>query len=262
MSSTGPAPGKKKGCAGPGIMIALGLILAVVGGAVGIGLAIYGGANAVTDLNNVDDSVDVGTSATVSLDDGGYYLYLEGDGLFLDGEGFTRAPGVVEPTVTITDPSGGSVDLDDIAFDVTTSGIGGTDRIAYASFEADTTGEYTIDVAATDPPVDSIGIGPSIDLWGSLGSLAIGLAIGAGAAVIGMLLFVIGVVWLIVRSARKPKAPPYGGPMGPGPGAPGGWQGQPPQGWGGQSPTGPPPAGWGHPGPPGPPGPPGAPRPF
>lgn len=260
MSSTGRTPGKKKGCAGPGIMIALGVVLAVVGGAVGIGLVVYGGANAVTDLTDVDDSVDVGTTATVDLDEGGYYLYLQGDDLFLDGEGFTRAPGVVEPDVTITDPSGGTVDLDDIAFDVTTSGLGGTDRIAYASFDVDASGEYTIDVPETEPPVDSIGIGPSIDLWESLGSLAVGLAIGAGAAALGALLFLIGIVWLIVRSARKPKTPPYGAPMGPGQGPPGGWQGQPQPGWGGPPPGGGAPGGW--PGGPGAPGAPGPPRPF
>lgn len=260
MTSNGRPTGKKKGCAGPGIMIALGAVLAVVGGAVGIGLVIYGGANAVTDLNDVDDSVDVGTTATVDLDEGGYYLYLQGDDLFLDGEGFTRAPGVVEPDVTITDPSGGTVDLDDIAFDVTTSGLGGTDRIAYASFEADTSGAYTVDVPDTEPPVDSIGVGPSIDLWASLGSLAVGLAIGAGAAALGAFLFFIGIIWLIVRSARKPKAPPYGGPTGPGSGAPGGWQGQPQPGWGAPPPVGGAPGGW--PGGPGAPGAPGPPRPF
>lgn len=244
MSSSATPPGakKKKGCAGPGVMIAIGAVLAVVGGVVGIGLVVYGSANAVTDLTDVDDSVEVGTTATVDLDEGGYYLYLQGDDLFLDDEGFTRSPAVVEPDVTITDPSGGSVDLDDITFDVTTSGLGGTDRIAYASFEAGTSGGYTIEVPDTEPPVDSIGVGPSIDLWGSLGSLAVGLAIGAGAAAVGGLLVVIGIVWAIVRYSRRPKNPPGFGPPGYGPpgyGPPG--QGAP--GWG--PPQGPQAPGWG-----------------
>ena len=253
MGSNATPPGtKKKGCAGPGIMIAIGALLAVAGGVVGIGLVIYGGANAVTDFNNVDTSVDVGTTATANLDEGSYYVYLQGDDLFLDAEGFTRSPAVVDPTVTVTDPSGTTVSLGDIGIDVTTSGLGGTDRIAFASFDADSSGEYTIEVSENDPPVASVGIGPAIDLWGSLGSLAVGLAIGAGAAAVGGLLVVIGIVWAIVRYSRRPKNPPGFGPPGygpPGNGPPGygppgyGAPGQGAPGW--APPQGPQAPGWG-----------------
>ena len=251
-------PPKKKGCAGPGAVIIIGALLTVVGGIAGIGLFIYGIGQTVTSFDDIEGEIPTGSVGTLELEEGGYYLYMQGEDLVTnsgsssdfggDDTGLEPIFGLVEPDVTITGPDGSDVSVGSTGIEVLTSFS--VHRVGFASFQADRTGTYTFSVSEGDPQVDAVAVGPEIDLFGALGGLTIGLVVGFVVGGLGVVMFIAGIIWLIVRSTRKPKTPPpgqWGGgqPQSTGqtPGtAPGQWNqpgqqpGQAPGQWGGQQP--------------------------
>lgn len=212
---------RRRGCLGPGLLVGGGFLLAVVGLATALALFVYAGSEAFRDVTNLAGSVPAGSSEVLDLDDGEYVVYLEGPSLFeAAGDGTTeRRSDLVEPEVTILDPDGVAVGTDEIGADIDIGGFDGTDRIAHLTFDAPTTGAYTVDVSDPGGPVTSVGVGPALDVGAALGTLAVALVVGLAAGVVGTSLVIGGAVWAIVRASRRPTPPPP--PWGPpGAGAP------------------------------------------
>jgi hypothetical protein len=177
--------------------------------------------------DRVDDFDRADLPATFSVEitsTGGYSIYHEYDGASDD---FGWSP---DPVVTVTDPSGAVVDLDDYVGSITYSASGHEGEGLY-TFDADETGTY--EVTAEGEPGDGIAVGRGIGsglVAAIVGSLALGLlAVIAGVVVA----IVVGVKRSGNRRALMPPAPFSG------------WGPPPPPGWGAPPGYGPPPGGAG-----------------
>lgn len=146
------------------------------------------------------------------------------------------------PSVSVTDPSGNSVN---VVSSASTSGSDGASEFrSIGYFTATTTGAYEISVGGSSSSSAKVYVA-SVDLSGAGMKLAIGIGVGFLLFIVSIIL---AIVWLVRRSKnKKSSAPPYQGGAygGPPPGPPGGGYGAPP--------SGPPGGGYGAP-PPGPPG--------
>lgn len=250
---------------GAKILLILGLLLLVVGivvGRSGVGRV----ERTVTDIRNNGDDVRNGLllelsvpgDGEVDLEPGRYdvfALYSLGSTGFRPRTTTTSGPVVTdgtgttpdelddpdefeEPDVTITDPDGRPVFLDEPSIESMFSGAAG-ELYALHSFRIDVAGTYR--VAATGGEADKVGVGPTLD-DGTIGRLVASGAltlVGFLGAGIGFILAAAGGIWFLVGG----KPPPTAGPWGSAPGvtvAPG---------WGGPS-YGPAPGAWGAPGPP------------
>jgi hypothetical protein len=211
------------------------------------------GINAYTDRVDGFERLPVPGTSEVTFDaTGGYSVYHEHESL---DSIYSR---VEDPTVTITDPAGNDVDLDD--YDTTvTYNEGDQDGEGLWTFEVDEPGTY---VVTTDgDPESTVAIGRGI------GSGIVATVVGS--ITVGSLSVIAGIAIAIIVGVRRsqnrnrlrgplpPPGPPgwgsYGPPPGPygapapGPAYPGGYA-YPPGGYGyppGQPVAGPPPS---HPG--------------
>ncbi len=217
-------------------------VVAALIGVVGIIIAVVILARSIgTYADRIDDFDRALLPATLEVeiaDTGGYSIYHEYDGA--DGDyGFAY-----DPDVTVTDPSGDLVPLDDYVGSVTYSASGHEGEGLF-TFAADEPGAYQVSATGDTGSGIAVGRGVGRGLVGAiLGSLAIGtITVLAGA----VLAIVVGVRRSGSRRALMPT-PAFGGWNPP---QPPGWGGPPAQGWGG-----PPAPGWGGPGGYGPPPPP------
>ena len=227
-----------------GYWIAGGILLIGCGAAiVWFVLAIVGQINAPDDF----DRIAIPGTKTLTLDEGEWVVYYEST---LDwGSYYTP------PSVTVSDARGRDVALRYHSSSSYTQG--GRRGESLWSFDAPTSGAYTIDVATVGEPVSTrggqIAVGRPLFSGGAVASILGSIALGAVS-------FIAGLVVLIVTIVRRGRAKrPLPGPYGSG--AHGGVPGMVP--YGGPSPYGSPsaPAGWPPPAPaapswPPPPGPP------
>jgi hypothetical protein len=189
------------------------------------------------------DRADVPASLRVEIaQPGGYSIYHEYSGA-IDDVTYQR-----EPTVTVTDPSGGEVELD--TYDsVVTYGASGYEGEGLFTFEAAEAGTY--EVTAEGDPRSGVAVGRGLGRGLSVyigGSIAVGLLGVVGGSVVAV---VVGVKRGQSRRALRPvlafsgwgSAPGWGGSPGSvGPYAPvdAPRPTGPPPGWGGQTgPAGP-----------------------
>lgn len=187
----------------------VGFAMLVVGIAVGIGFSIYGTVVIINELQ-ILSGVRVGSSGSVVVAEAGcrdVYLFAESGSL----------PST-DPKVTVSDPSGNSVDVSSSGCDRTSRDASSADFRVIGSFVAARPGAYTLKVG----PVSGAG-SARVVAGPPLGSLVGKVLVWFGLAfVVGGILFVVGLIVLIVglvrRSrARKARYGPPPGPFAPGP---------------------------------------------
>jgi hypothetical protein len=212
-------------------------LMGIIAGVVMIVRGITGYESAIEDFDRADLPATLEVEIT---DTGGYSIYHEYDGAY--DEVFATPP-----NVTVTDPSGNDVPLDDYDTSVTYSADGHEGEGVF-TFDADERGTYEVTASGDSGNAIAVGRGLGRGLVGAIvGGLAVGLA---GVVVCAVIAIVIGVRRSRSRRALRPARPftgwgpppSWGGPAG----APGG-QGGGPGGYG-------PPGGYGSPGGYGPPG--------
>lgn len=229
-----PAAGAtRERSAGAKALLAVGVVMAVLGGAmalIGFGLMADGADSIIERADQVRDGleieVDVPGRGTVDLDEETYTIYV------LDPyQVSTTGPDAETPTtlsdggrrndsdpiVRVLDPDGREVPQRAPGINsVTDSGS----VVSVGRFSAAEAGTYTVEVTGGD--ADRIGIGPASDgarlLARTLGGGVLGL-IGLGVGGLGALLAIGGLVWLLT-SGGPPRPLPMPTPVSPGWGPP------------------------------------------
>jgi hypothetical protein len=227
----------------------VGLILLIVGIAAGIGFSVYGGA---VIINVIQGGVPAGTTRSVTIDATGcrdLYFFAE-----------TGTLPSADPKVEIRDPSGNTVNVSSRTCDDAGSTGSSTNFRIIGSFDAPTTGAYSVEVGtASGGSNTTVKPGPPLSEIGQQALLWFGLAFGLGGllSIVGLTVLIVGLVRR--GKARKRLAGPPPGAWG-GPGGPGGYgqagYGQAPPGYGQPggpgapppAPATPPPDPWNRPG--------------
>jgi hypothetical protein len=233
-------------------------LVGVVGIAVAIVILVLASVDYAERIEDFDRADLPATLQVEITQPGGYSIYHEYSGAF-DDVTYVR-----DPTVTVTDPAGGEVELGEYDYEVT-YGAGGYEGEGLFTFDAEEAGTYQ--VTAEGDPDSGVAVGRGLGRGLSAyigGSIAVGLLGVVGGSVMAI---VVGIKRGRSRRALRPvpafsgwgSAPgwwggapgpvgPHGPVDAPGPaGPPPGWGGQtgpagPPPGWGGQAgPAGPPP---------------------
>jgi len=205
MTQPVPAPKKPKG------MLITGIVLVVLSIIVFIGGIVWGGVAVATSVSDSPVFSAPG-EVTTTLDAGEHALWTPVSGSFLFAD-----------DVTITGPGGEVTGTDYFATSGSVSVTkGNTSYSPEVTFTAPTTGSYTVVVAEGGPATDVL-VGPPSGIVGdTFVIIAAALGIASLIGVIGLILFIVG---LVKRGRAKRAGQP---PMGPGGyGAPGGYPGQP-----------------------------------
>jgi hypothetical protein len=208
MASTQSEPRVKPG----GLAFLIPLAIFVLGIVIGVLLIIWGVGRAEQIVEDFD-RVAVGESATFTFDEGGYRIWLEGDGVQTSSEfveGTIVESGTGEPLTTEEFES-------ELSYD-----IGGREGVALRTFDLDEAGDYDVTFDRTDSGREDRNLAFGQDNPVSAMGLAIGL--GVGAMGLGSLIAVIVLIILLVkrsgsrRAQRAPAGPPqWGAPYGPQP---------------------------------------------
>lgn len=162
-----------------------------------IGLLIWATVGVVNDLK-VAPSVPLGTSGTVNLTTTGEQFLFLGD---LEGGGTIP---LVDPIVTVTDPSGNEVTVSAPSASSSGSSGSGTFR-TIGEFNAKTTGTYTIDSTGASRSSGAKIYVSNLNV-ASLGAKILA-AVGVGGVFV-LLSIILAIVWLVRRSKNKSSAPP------------------------------------------------------
>lgn len=200
MSGTNPSPHAtrklKPGVAGYWIGGAL-VVLGIAGAIVWFVVGLIGISNAVDDFERVPAE----GGGIVALDDNkAYVIYIE------DRSTSRFAPSV---RVTLTDPSGDSIDVQNYASDFTYD-FGGRAGTAVFTFRSDEAGDYTL-ASESSPSRANLAVGPSLAsnlVW----TIAMPFVVGGIGFLAGIILIVIT---LIRRSGDQKRRRAQSTPMAP-----------------------------------------------
>jgi hypothetical protein len=215
--------------------------VAVVGVIVAIVVFVRGMVSYTNQIENFDRTSVPGSMVVDITSTGGYSIYHEYTGAYENGLYLAR------PAVTVTNPSGETVNLSSYSSSVTYRS-GGHEGVGIYTFDAPEPGSYEVSVSESN----SNRSGSTIAVGRGIGSTLVFAIVGS--MVIGFVAVLTGGVIAIVvgvkrgRSRRALMPPPAYGGWGAPP-APG-WGASGPPGWGTPPPAPPGPPGWGAPPPP------------
>jgi hypothetical protein len=180
-SPQGPRPRRT----GPIVMIVVGALLMILGPIIGIVAAASAGMDTFNEIAN--DGATVENGGTVSLPAGvDRVVYSE------SGEVSSFSCDIVDPAGQAVSTRGAEGDGQDVDGGTIVPGV------AFTTTEA---GSYTVDCGLPAEASQTLLVAPPLDFGGLLGA-GVAVLVGLGAGFLGLVLLIIGIVWLVRRNKK------------------------------------------------------------